>query len=334
MFYIGTRRRFITLLGGAAAAWPLPARGQQLERMRRIGVLMGLAEDDPESRTRLAILGRALQDLGWIEGHSIRTDYRWAAGDIDRTHILAMELVRSAPDAIIVNTPPGLSALQVKTHTIPIVFVQVLDASESAIVVNPARPEANVTGFTNFYEYAISGKWLSLLKEIAPSVRRVTVIQNPNHPSWVGYQSSIAATAPLVGVQAVYARIYTPADFDQAFDVLVREPNGGLLVLPDTFNTVHRAKIIALAARYRVPAVYPQRFYATDGGLMAYGADLGGLLRLAASYVDRILRGARPADLPVQSSSKFELVINLTTAKALGLEVPSSLLARADEAIE
>jgi putative ABC transport system substrate-binding protein len=165
-------------------------------------------------------------------------------------------------------------------------------------------------------------------------VRRVTVIQNPNHPSWVGYQSSIAATAPLVGVQAVDARIYTPADFDQAFDVLVREPYGGLLVLPDTFNTVHRAKIIALASRHRVPAVYPQRFYATDGGLMAYGADLGGLLRLAASYVDRILRGARPADLPVQSSSKFELVINLTTAKALGLEVPSSLLARADEVIE
>ena len=314
------RREFITLLGGAAAAWPIAARAQQSGGMRRIGVLMGLAEDDPEGRSRLATLGRALQDLGWIEGHNIRMDYRWAAGDIGRTHILATELVRSAPDAIVVNTPPGLSALQVKTHTIPIVFVQVLDASESAIVVNPARPEANVTGFTNFYEYAISGKWLSLLKEIAPSVRRVTVMQNPNHPSWVGYQGSIAAAAPLIGVQPVEARIYTPADIDNTFDVMTREPNGGLLVLPDTFNTVHRAKIIALAARHRIPAVYPQRFYATDGGLMAYGADLGGLLRLAASYVDHILRGARPADLPVQSSSKFELVINLKTAKALGLD--------------
>ena len=177
-----------------------------------------------------------------------------------------------------------------------------------------------MTGFTNFYEYAISGKWLSLLKEIAPSVRRVTVMQNPNHPSWVGYQRSIAAAAPLIGVQPVEARIYTPADIDNTFDVLMREPNGGLLVLPDTFNTVHRAKIIALAARHRIPAVYPQRFYATDGGLMAYGADFVELLRLAASYVDHILRGARPTDLPVQSSSKFELVINLKTARMLGLD--------------
>jgi putative ABC transport system substrate-binding protein len=203
------RREFITLIGGAAA-WPLAARAQQ--RMRRIGLLMGLAKDDPEGRSRLAALARALQDLGWIEGHNIRTDYRWAAGDIERTHILATELVRSAPDAIVVNTPPGLSALQGKTHTIPIVFVQVLDASESAIVINPVRPKANVTGFTNFYEYAVSGKWLSLLKEIAPSVLRVTVMQNPNHPSWVGYQRSIAAAAPLIDVQPVDARIYTPAD--------------------------------------------------------------------------------------------------------------------------
>jgi putative tryptophan/tyrosine transport system substrate-binding protein len=329
------RREFVILFGGsAAAAWPLAARAQQPGGTRHIGVLMGLAEDDPEGRLRLAALSRALRHLGWFEGYNIRTDYRWAAGDIELTHTLATELVRSAPDAIVVNTPPGLSALQVKTHTIPIVFVQVLDASESAIVVNPARPEANVTGFTNFYEYAISGKWLSLLKEIAPSIQRVTVMQNPNHPSWVGYQGSIAAAAPLIGVQPVEARIYTPSDIDNTFDVLVREPNSGLLVLPDTFNTVHRAKIIALAARHRIPAVYPQRFYATDGGLMAYGADLAGLLELAASYVDRILRGARPADLPVQSSSKFELVINLKTAKALGLEVPSLLLARADEVIE
>jgi putative tryptophan/tyrosine transport system substrate-binding protein len=328
------RRKFITLLGGAAAAWPFAARPEQRERMRRIGVLMGLAESDPEGQSRIAAFRKTLQTMGWAEGRNVRVDYYWAAGDIDRTHALAKELVSSAPDVIVVNTPPGLPALRLETHTIPIVFVQVLDASESTVVLNPARPESNVTGFTNFYEYGVSGKWLALLKEIAPSVSRVAILQNPNHPSWVGYQGSIAKTAPLLSVQPIRAHVYTPADIDNVLDALAREPNGGLLVLPDTFTTVHRDKIVALADHHRLPAVYPLRFFATGGGLIAYGADLVELLRLSASYVDRILRGARPSDLPVQSSTKFELIINLKTAKTLGLEVPPTLLARADEVIE
>ena len=327
------RREFITLVG-CAAVWPLAARAQQRERPRRIGVLMGLTESDPEAQSRIAAFRKTLQDLGWTEGRNVRTDYYWAAGDLDRTHALAKELVSSTPDVIVVNTPPGLSALRLQTHIIPIIFVQVLDASESTVVMNPARPESNVTGFTNFYEYGVSSKWLALLKEIAPSVSRVAILQNPNHPSWVGYQSAIAKSAPLLGVQPIRAHLYTPVDIDNALDALAREPNGGLLVLPDTFTTVHRDKIIALADHHRLPAVYPLRFFATGGGLMAYGADLVELLRLSASYVDRILRGARPSDLPVQSSTKFELIINLKTAKALGIEVPPTLLARADEVIE
>ena len=329
------RREFVILLGGsAAAAWPLAARAQQSDGRRRVGVLMGLAESDPEGQSRIVAFRKTLQDLGWTEGRNIQTDYYWAAGDVDRTHALARKLVSSAPDVIVVNTPPGLSALRVETHTIPIIFVQVLDASESTVVMNPARPESNVTGFTNFYEYAVSGKWLALLKEIAPSVSRVAILQNPNHPSWVGYQGSIAKTAPLLGVQPIRAHIYAPADIDNALEALAQESNGGLLVLPDTFTTVHRDKIVALANHYRLPAVYPLRFFAIGGGLIAYGADLVELLRLAASYVDRILRGARPSDLPVQSSTKFELVINLKTAKALGIDIPPTLLARADEVIE
>ena len=328
------RREFIALLGSGVAAWPLVAHAQQSSRTRRIGVLMGLTESDPEGQSRIAAFRKTLQGLGWTEGRDLRTDYYWAGGDIDRTHALAKELVSSAPDVIVVNTPPGLSALRLETHTIPIIFVQVLDASESTVVLNPARPESNVTGFTNFYEYAVSGKWLALLKEIAPSVSRVAILQNPNHPSWVGYQGSIAKTAPLLGVQPIPARVYTPADIDSVLDALAREPNGGLLVLPDTFTTVHRDRIVALADHHRLPAVYPLRFFATGGGLMAYGADLVELLRLSASYVDRILRGARPSDLPVQSLTKFELVINLKTAKALGLDVPPTLVARADEVIE
>src|SRR5215475_12342320 len=239
-------REFIFTLGGAAAAWPLAARAQQPERMRRIGVLMGLAEGDPEGRSRIAAFRKTLQDLGWTEGRNVRTDYYWAAGDIDRTHELAKELVSSTPDVIVVNTPPGLSALREETHTIPIIFVQVLDASESTVVMNPARPESNVTGFTNFYEYGVSSKWLALLKEIAPSVSRVAILQNPNHPSWVGYQSSIATSAPLLGVQPIRAHLYTPADIDNVLGALAREPNGGLPVLPDIFTTVHRDKIVAL----------------------------------------------------------------------------------------
>jgi putative tryptophan/tyrosine transport system substrate-binding protein len=327
------RREFIAGLTGAAA-WPLVARAQQREQARRIGVLMGLAESDPEGQARIVAFRRALQALGWTEGRNIQVDYRWAGGDIERTGLLADELVQSAPDVIVVNTPPGSSALRQATSTIPIVFVQVLDASESGLVANPAKPEANVTGFTNFYEYAMAGKWLQLLKEVAPSLRRVAIMQNPNHPSWVGYLDKSTTAGESLGLQVVPAGIYTPADIDNLLNTFAVEPNGGLVVLPDTFATVHRQRIIDAAARNRLPAAYPLRFFATYGGLMSYGADLVEMLRLAATYVNRILRGEAPSDLPVQSSTKFELVINLKTARALGLTIPETLLATADEVIE
>src|SRR5262249_47788109 len=203
---------------------------------------------------------------GWTEGRNVRTDYYWAAGDIDRTHALAKELVSSTPDVIVVNTPPGLSALQLQTHIIPIIFVQVLDASESTVVMNPARPESNVTGFTNFYEYGVSSKWLALLKEIAPSVSRVAILQNPNHPSWAGYQGSIAKAAPLLGVQPIRAHLYTPADIDNVLDALAREPNGGFLFLPDTFTPVHPDKNVAFADPPPFPSGYPFRVFATVRG--------------------------------------------------------------------
>jgi putative ABC transport system substrate-binding protein len=327
------RRDFIAGLGGAAA-WPMAARAQQSGRMKRVGVLMGLAESDPEGQARISAFRKTLQGLGWIEGMNIQIDYRWAGGDIERTRSLAVALVKSAPDVIVVNTPPGSSALRQETSTIPIVFVQVLDASESGLVANPAKPEANVTGFTNFYEYAMAGKWLQLLKETVPSLRRVAIMQNPNHPSWVGYLDKSTTAGASLGLQVVPTRIYAPEDIDNLLNAFAHEPDGGLLVLPDTFTTVHRRRIIDAAARGRLPAVYPLRFFAAYGGLMSYGADLVEMLRLAATYVSRILRGEAPSDLPVQSSTKFELVINLKTANALGLTIPETLLATADEVFQ
>jgi putative ABC transport system substrate-binding protein len=326
------RRDFIPLLGGAAA-WPVAVRAQQAERIRRVGVLMGLAEADPEGRARIGAFRRALQDLGWVEDRNLRLDCRWAAGDVPRTQMLAAQLVTSTPEVIVVNTPPGLSALRKMTSSIPIVFAQVVDVSESGIT-NPAHPAANLTGFTSFYTYDMGGKWLGLLKEIAPSVARVAIMQNPNHPSWAGYQAALGVAASALGVQANPAPVNTPAEIDRALDSMALEPNVGLLVLPDTFTTVHRDRIIMLANRHMLPAIYPTRFFATGGGLISYGAHVVELVRLTATYVDRILRGAATHDLPVQSSTKLELVINLKTARALGLEVPPTLLARADEVIE
>jgi putative tryptophan/tyrosine transport system substrate-binding protein len=313
--------------------WSVAARAQR-EQVRRIGVLLGLAQSDPEGQARVSAFQRALQELGWTEGRNVEVDYRWAGGDVERTRLLAEELVRSAPDVIVVNTPPGSSFLRQATSTIPIVFVQVLDASESGLVLNPAKPEANVTGFTNFYEYAMAGKWLQLLKEIVPSLQRAAIVQNPNHPSWVGYLDKSATAGAVLGLEVVPARIYAPEDIDNLLNAFAREPNGGLVVLPDTFTTVHRQRIIDAAARNRLPASYPLRFFAADGGLMSYGADLVEMLRQAAIYVNRILRGEAPRDLPVQSSTKFELIFNLKTAKALGLAIPETLLATADEVIQ
>jgi putative ABC transport system substrate-binding protein len=327
------RREFITLLGGAAVAWPIVARAQQPQRMRRIGVLMGLAENDPEGQARAAAFLRALRELGWAEDTNIRVDWRWAAGDAARAQALAKGLVNSSPEVIMVNTPPGLSALLQATSTIPIVFGQATDVSESGIN-NPARPQSNVTGFAHFYTYDLSGKWLGLLREVAPMLRGVALLQNPAHPSWSGYVSSMKSAASTLGVQVYPAPVKGASDIDRVFDTIAAVPDTGLIVPPDTFTTVHRDRIVKLANDRRVPAIYAVPFFAAAGGLMAYGSDIVELVRLTAIYVDRILRGAGPQELPVQSSSKFNLVINLRTARALGLDVPPTLLARADEVIE
>jgi putative tryptophan/tyrosine transport system substrate-binding protein len=301
--------------------------------MRRVGVLMGLAETDPEGQARAAAFLRTLHGLGWVEDTNIRVDWRWAAGDVTRTQALAKELANSAPDVIVVNTPPGLSALRQATSTIPIVFAQVTDVSESG-VTNPARPQGNITGFAHFYTYELSGKWLGLLKQIAPTVTVIALLQNPAHPSWSGYVSSMKAAASIVGVQVQPAPVNTPSAIDRMFDSLAAVRNAGLVVPPDTFTTVHRDRIVKLANDHRLPAIYSVPIFATAGGLMSYGSNIVELVRLTATYVDRILRGAKPQELPVQSSSNFSLVINLKTARTLGLEVPPTLLAIADEVIE
>ena len=327
------RRRDFIILGGGAVAWPLSARAQQAERMRRVGILMGLAESDPEGRARANAFLRTLHQSGWIEEKNVHLDWRWPAGDVARTQTDAIELVNSSPDVIMVNTPPGLSALRQATLTIPIVFAQVTDVSESG-VANPAHPQGNITGFATFLQLrGERQKRPELLKEIAPAVTRIGFLQNPAHPSWPGYVSSMEAAAARVRLQVYPAPAKDEADIGR---VLLSIPAGGngVVVLPDTFTVAHRDQIIALAKERRVPAMYPSPFFATGGGLVSYGADLVGLVGLTATYVDRILRGVRPEELPVQSSSKFSLVINLQTAKSLGLDIPPMLLARADEVIE
>ena len=327
------RREFIVTLGGTAAAWPLVAQAQQPERMHRVAVLMGLAESDPEGQKRIKGLRSRLNELGWIENRNLRLDCRWAAGDIARTRALATELANSVSEVIVVNTPPGLAALREATSTIPIVFAQVTDVAESGITT-PARPQANVTGFAHFYTYDVTGKWLSLLREIAPGVAQVGLMQNPDHPSWMGYVAAMEATASAVGLGVYRAPVNEPAEIDRALDGIAEKRNAGLIVLPDTFTAVHRHRIVQLANKHGIPAVYPTSFFATAGGLMSYGSDVADLVRSTGTYVDRILRGASPGELPVQTSTKYELVINLNTAKALGITVPPTLLARADEVIE
>jgi ABC-type uncharacterized transport system substrate-binding protein len=322
------RREFITLLGSAAAAWPITAHAQQPERMRRIGVLMTIAEDDPEARIRRDTLHRRLEELGWTDGRDVRVDYRWPGPDPGRIKTSARELVGSAPDVMLSHTPAGVVALQQESRTVPIVFVQVADPVAAGLVASLARPGGNATGFTNF-EYEMGEKWLELLKEVAPQIVRAVVISNPQNPSSALFMRTIEAAATLQRVQLTRA---TLQDADPLADGL----NGGtgVIVLPDVAALAHRDRLIDLTARYRSPAVYPYRFYAAAGGLISYGVDNIDQWRQAAGYLDRILRGAKPADLPVQQPTKFELIINLKTAKALGLTVPPSLLARADEVIE
>src|SRR5262245_37409173 len=326
------RREFITLIGGAAA-WPLAARAQQGERMRRIGVLIGLAENDAEAQARVIAFREELRKQGWAEGRNVQIDFRWAVGDDERVRAFAKELVDLQPDVLVAHSTPETAALLHQTHAIPIVFVQVVDPVGSGFVQSFARPGGNATGFTNHDQATLGGKWLELLKQIAPSVTRVTFIFNPETMP-IYLLRSVEAAPPSFGVKLIPAPVRDTGEIERAISEFAREPNGGLLVLPDIFTGSHREPIIAQAALHRLPAIYPFRFFATSGGLMSYGIEPVALYRQAAAYVDRILRGAKPGTLPVQAPTKIELVINLKTAKALGLTIPPGVLAIADEVIE
>ena len=326
------RREFIAMLGGAAAAWPMAARAQQ-DRMRRIGVLSALAESDPEAKVWLSALQDGLQRLGWEQGRNIRIDYRWAAGDLDRLRTQAAELVAMAPDVLFAAATPALVPLSQETRSLPIVFVQVSDPIKLGFAANLARPGGNITGFANF-EHSIGSKWLELLKDTTPGTRRVAVLFDPDNPSQAPYLQAIEAAGPSFGVRLTRADVRNAAEIERRIDAFAQDPNGALIVLPSGPTIDHRDLIIALAARHRLPAVYPYRVFATGGGFISYGVDLTDLYRRAASYVDLILKGAKPGDLPIQLPTKFELVVNLKTAKALGLTIPEPFLQHADEVIE
>ena len=326
------RRTFNILVSGALSAWPLTGLAQGSGRVRRVAVLMGLAENDPEGGERYAAFREQLQQLGWSEGRNLALTARWAGGDTARTQSFAAELVKLQPEVIVVNTPPGLAALQVATRSIPVVFVQVLDAREAGIS-SPARPGGNVTGFYAVFEYTIAGKWLQLLKEVAPALKRVAVMQHPQHPAWNNYIDAIKNVAPTLGIEVIPIGVEEPADIQRAIEKLAREPGSGLLVPPDSFTATHRRLLADAAQSHRLPSIGHFAAFTASGGLLSYGADLKSLMRQSATYVDRILRGANPADLPVQASTKFEFTINLQTAKAIGLTIPQAMLLRADKVI-
>ena len=327
------RRDFITLLGGAAAAWPLTARAQQPDRMRRIGVIMGFGEDDKVWQVYLATFKRRLQDFGWSEGRNIRYDYHFTGDSTERMRGAAAEVVGTAPDVIFVSTNPVVSAVQQLTRTIPIVFTWVSDSVGSGYVANLAHPGGNITGFHNF-EPALGAKWMGILKEIAPAVRRVAFVHVPEITANVAFMRVGTASSAALGMTVSGAGVRNVADIERVLTEFAQEPNGGLIVTPSPLTATRRAAIIELAARLRLPAIYSFRFYADDGGLISYGIDQTELVREAASYVDRILRGANPVDLPVQLPTKYQLVINMKTANALGLNVPNSMQLLADEVIE
>jgi putative tryptophan/tyrosine transport system substrate-binding protein len=327
------RREFITRLGGAAAAWPFVARAQQTEQMRRVGVLMNLAADDAEGQARLTALAQGLQELGWTDGRNLRIDYRWGAGDTDQHRKYAAELVALAPNVILASATQAVEALRQATRTVPIVFVNVVDPVGAGYVNSLARPGANATGFIMF-DYGISVKWLELLKEIAPQLKRVAVLRDAATASGIGLLAVIQAMAPLVDVEVRPVGVSDADEIERVVTAFAHSLNGGLIVTGSSVAAGHRSLIIALAARHRLPAVYSLRYWTTDGGLISYGPNSVDPYRRAAGYVDRILKGEKPADLPVQAPTKYELVINLKTAKALGLDVPPMLLARADEVIE
>jgi putative tryptophan/tyrosine transport system substrate-binding protein len=325
------RREFITLLGGAAA-WPLAARAQPGERVRRVGVLMYLAADDAEGQARLAALTQALKQLGWSDDRNLKIDTRWATADDIRRH--AAELVALAPDVLVAGTGTATVApLLQATRTVPIVFVSVIDPVGSGFVASLAQPGGNATGFTIF-EFGMSGKWLELLKQIAPGVTRAAVLRDPAVASGIGQFGAVQAVAPSLGVELSPVDVRDAGEIERAVTVFARGSNGGLIVTGSALALAHQDPIISLANRHRLPAVYWNRRFVTGGGLISYGPDTIDPFRRAAGYVDRILKGAKPADLPVQAPTKYELVINLKTARALGLEIPPAVLARADEVIE
>ena len=326
------RRAFITLLGGAAAAWPLPARPQQSERARRIGVLTTQSENAPDGRARLGAFTQRLTELGWTDGRSAHLEICWGAGDAQRYRRYARELVELAPDVILADGSSSVAVLQQATRTVPIVFAGVIDPVGAGLIKSLARPGGNATGFTAF-EYAIAAKWLELLKEIAPSMTRAAVLRDSAIAAGIGQFAAIQAVAPI-GMELSAIDLNNADTFEPAVAEFARDSNGGLVVTGSPFGATHPDMIVALAARYKLPAVYPFRRFVDAGGLVAYGSDLASQFRLAAGYVDRILKGEKPADLPVQAPTKYELAINLKTAKALGLAVPPTLLARADEVIE
>jgi putative ABC transport system substrate-binding protein len=327
------RREFITVFGGAAATWPLAARAQQPERMRHVGLLLGYREDDAEGRASAAAFQQRLQELGWTEGRNIRIETRWAGGDPNKARAFAKELVGMTPDVIVSSSNLVTEIVQKETRTIPVVFVFVGDPVGSGFVTNVAHPGGNLTGFPVF-ETAIAGKWVEIFHEVAPHVGRVAFIMVPETPAHVGFLHAAEAAAPPLGLELVALAVHTAAEIERAVSEFAREPNGGLIVAPHAVTVEHRNVILGLAARYRLPALYSLRNVAQSGGLISYGTNPIDPFRQGASYVDRILKGEKPGDLPVQLPTKYELVINLKTAKALGLTVPPSLLARADEVIE
>jgi ABC-type uncharacterized transport system substrate-binding protein len=328
------RRQFLTLLGGAAAAWPIAAHAQQQERMRRIGVLMHLAADDPKGQSRLAAFLQGLQGAGWAVGRNVTIEVRWAAADVETMKRFAKELVALQPDVIFTSSTPATAAMLQATRTIPVIFVLVADPVGSGFVASQPRPGGNATGFATI-EVSLGGKWLELLKEIAPRVNRIASLFNPaSAPYRDLYLNPFKVAAASFAVEAIAAPVHDMVDLESVVRTQAREPNGGLVVIPDAFTEVHLAEIASLTVRYRVPAINWSRSFAENGGLISYGLYLVDEYRRGATYVDRVLKGEKPSDLPVQAPVKFELVVNLKTAKALGLSVPQSLLISANEVLE
>ena len=331
---MNNRREFITLLGGAAAAWPLAARAQQPAHLPLVAILRSEVAGDSEGLRNSAALVQGLQALGWTEGRNVRIEKRWAGGSVDAMKALAKELVALEPDVIVVVSTPVSAAVMQETHTIPIIFVQNFDPVGSGLVKSLVAPDGNITGFTS-YEPGISSKWLELLKGVAPQVARVAIVYNPQTAPYAGvFLRSIEAASPIFAIQPIAMPIQDSGTIEKSIEAFAREINPGLMVLPDATTTVHEKLIVKLASQHRLPAIYPWRHYVTAGGLMCYAVDLPVLWRRAASYVDQVLKGEKPANLPIQQPTKFELVINLTAAKAVGLTIPASILSLADDLID